>query len=204
MSGHVDGSGGFRVEDGDSILYVLSSILNRPARIMSVPSRIAALFALLLAGCGGGPEPDPKARDAAEWAIRRGGTVRIIDSPGVVRDLGRLPGGEFALEEIDMSDLPPGQPAVEDAELKAIEGLTNLRRLVLYGSNVTDKGCASIATISSLRELELSQTQVSDRGLDELGKLPEIEKVFLRNIGPSVTDDAVKAFERKTGAQVFR
>jgi len=172
---------------------------------MSVRARTAALFATFLAaGCGGGPEPDPKARDAAEWAIRRGGTVRVVDLPGAVRDLGRLPGGEFALEEIDMSDLPPEQPAVGDAELKAIEGLTNLRRLVLYGSNVTDKGCASIATIPSLRELELSQTQVTDRGLDELGKLPEIEKVFLRNIGPALTDDAVKAFERKTGAQVFR
>lgn len=167
-------------------------------------SFLTLLFPLTLAGCGGGPEPDPKARDAAEWALRRGGVVRVVDLPGPVRDLGRLPGGEFALDEIDMSELPPDQPAVEDADLKAIEGLTNLRRLVLYGSNVTDRGCESIATIASLRELELSQTQITDRGLETLAKLPDIEKLFLRNVGPQVTDDGVKSFERKTGAQTFR
>lgn len=168
------------------------------------PATLALLLPAAIAGCGGGPEPDPRAREAAEWALRRGGVVRVIDLPGPVRDLGRLPGGEFALEEIDMSDLPPDQPAVQDAELKSIEGLTNLRRLVLYGANITDKGCESIATIRSLHELELSQTQVTDRGLDALAKLPDLEKLFLRNLGPQITDDGVKNFERKTGAQVFR
>lgn len=165
---------------------------------------LALLLPLAVSGCGGGAEPDPKARAAAEWVLRRGGTVRVAELGGPVRDLGRLPGGEFVLEEIDLSDLPPDQPPVRDDELKTIEGLTNLRRLVLYGANVTDKGCNSIATIESVRELELSQTQVTDHGLDSLTKLPELEKLFLRNVGPQVTDDAVKAFERKTGAQVFR
>src|SRR5690606_20083215 len=90
-------------------------------------------------GCGG-PEPDPQAREAAEWALRRGGTVRIYDVPGDIEDLGRLPRGGFALEEISMTNLDPNQPPVRDDELRVLEGLTNLQTLVLYGSNVTDKG----------------------------------------------------------------
>lgn len=162
------------------------------------------LLALLLAGCGGGVKADPKAREAAEWALRRGGTVRVADVPGVIRDVGRLPGGEMALEEIDLNGVGTAREPVEDRELKALEGLTNLKSLGLLGANVTDKGCETIATIKSLRELELSQTQVTDQGLETLATLPKIEKVFLRNVGPKLTDDGVKTFERRTGAKVYR
>lgn len=173
-----------------------------------MPDRRSLTFALLavlfLAGCGGGVKPDPKAREAAEWALRRGGTVRVGDVAGVVRDVGRLPGGDFALESIDLNDVGPAREPVTDKELKALEGLTNLRHLGLFGANVTDKGCETIATVKSLRELELSQTQVTDQGLETLGTLRNLEKVFLRNVGPKVTDDGVKAFERRTGAVVYR
>jgi hypothetical protein len=164
----------------------------------------ASALALSVVGCGGGTKPDPKAREAAEWALRRGGTVRVADVAGVIRDVGRLPGGAIALEEIDLNGVGTAREPVEDRELKVLEGLTNLRSLGLLGANVTDKGCETIATVKSLRELELSQTQVTDQGLETLAALPDIEKVFLRNVGPKLTDDGVKAFERQTGAKVYR
>ena len=171
---------------------------------MSVARVLMLTLLLPLAGCGGGVKPDPKSREAAEWALRRGGTVRVGDVAGVIRDVGRLPRGEFALESIDLNAVGPAAQPVTDQELKAIEGLTNLRYLGLLGANVTDKGCETIAGVKSLRELELSQTQVTDQGLETLATLPDVEKVFLRNIGPKVTDDGVKAFERRTGAKVYR
>ena len=158
---------------------------------------------LLLCGCGG-PERDPGARAAAEWALRRGGVVRVVNMPREIGDMGRLPGGGFALEAIDMNDLPADQPPVRDGELKVLEGLTNLATLGLYGSDVGDEGAETIAKIESLRELELSQTQITDKGLESLGALPNLERVFLRNVGDRISADAVKQFEQRTGAQVFR
>jgi hypothetical protein len=165
---------------------------------------LAALLTLVAVGCGSGIKGDPKARAAAEWALRRGGAVRVVDQPGMVREIGRLPSGAFGLEAIDLNEPDPNQPPVRDDELRVLEGLTNLRKLGLYGANVTDKGAETIATVKPLHELELSQTQITDKGLESLSVLPDLEKLFIRNVGDKVTDDGVKAFERKTGAQVFR
>lgn len=165
---------------------------------------LGVLLFVAASGCGSGANADPKAREAAEWALRRGGTVRVIDQPGAVDQVGRLPGGAFGLEEINFNDRDPNQPPIRDDEIRQLEGLTNLRKLSLYGANVGDKAAETIATLQSLRELELSQTQITDAGLETLSKLPNLEKLFIRNVGDKVTDDGVKAFERKTGAQVFR
>ena len=171
----------------------------------SVPAaRTPLLLAILVASGCGGPEADPQARPAAEWVLRRGGSVRVVDVAGEIRDVGRLPGGGFALEAIDMNDLPPEQPPVRDDELKVLEGLTNLVSLGLYGSNVSDEGVEIIASLKTLRDLELSQTQITDRGLEALAKLPELERLFLRNVGDKVTAEGVKAFQQRSDAQVFR
>jgi hypothetical protein len=130
--------------------------------------------------------------------------VRLFGVPGEIRDFGRLPGGGFALERIDLNNLPPDQPAITDDELKVLEGLTNVTSLGLYGSNVGDEGAEIIASLDTLEELELSQTQISDQGLESLAGLPELERLFLRNVGDKVSADAVKKFEDRTGAQVFR
>lgn len=165
---------------------------------------LSVLLLAIASGCGSGVNADPKAREAAEWALRRGGTVRVVDQPGNIDQLARLPGGAFGLEEINFNAADPNQPPVRDDELRQVEGLTNLRKLGLYGSNVSDKGVETIATLETLRELELSQTQISDKGLETLSTLPNLEKLFIRNIGDKVTDDGVKAFQKKTGAEVFR
>jgi hypothetical protein len=159
----------------------------------------------LVAGCEAAPEPDPQAREAAMWVFRRGGSVRLVGVAGMKTDPSALPPGEFALEGIDLNDLPTDQPPIGDDELKkALTGLTNLRVLGLYGTNVSDKSAETIAGLKPLQELELSQTLVTDKGLETLSALPEIKRVFLRNSGEGITDDGVANFESRTGAQVFR
>ena len=158
----------------------------------------------VLTGCESAPEPDPQAREAAMWVLRRGGNVRLMNVAGRKTDMSQLPEGNFALEEIDLNDLPTDQPPITDGELKALEGLTNLRVLGLYGTNISDKGAETIAGLKSLRQLELSQTLITDKGLETLAVLPELERVFLRNSGDGITDDGVSNFEKRTGAQVFR
>lgn len=169
-------------------------------RILSV----GLVFPVLLSGCGSGVKADPKARAAAEWALRQGGAVRVVDQPGMVRQVGQLPGGAFGLEAIDLNERDPNLPPVGDQDLRSIEGLTNIRKLSLYGANITDKGAETIAELKSLRELELSQTQITDKGLESLSKLPNLEKLFIRNVGDKVSDDAVKQFRNRTDAEVFQ
>ncbi|MGC1273565.1 MAG: hypothetical protein WBC44_07635 [Planctomycetaceae bacterium] len=170
----------------------------------------AAFLSLVVSGCGGGAEPDPKAGEVAKWVLRRGGSVRarFTDAEGndvnrKITDSANLPTGGFALEEIDLNQLPTNVPPIRDEELKVLEGLTNLQKLGLYGSNLSDKGTETIAGLKSLRELELSQTLITDAGLETLSTLPNLESLFLRNVGDKVTDEGVKAFERRTGAKVL-
>ena len=177
-------------------------------RPLASPLRRSVLGCLLLAavaaGCGDSPEPDPQARAAAEWALKRGGRIRIVDQGGVIAGLANLPAGEFALEAIDLNSLDPANP-VRDLELEVLRGLTNLRVLGLYGSDVSDKGVDAIATLTTLREIELSQTRVTDAGLARLAELPHLERLFLRNLGKQITDDGVKSFHaRRPGVEVFR
>lgn len=164
---------------------------------------LLGLACCLLPACGE-LNPDPQAREAAEWALQRGGTVRVFDIPGEIRSLGRLPRSGFALEEINMNELGFEQEPVTDEELRVLEGLTNLRSLGLYGSRVTDKGAETIAKLTTLRELELSQSRITDVGLAKLATLPNLEKLFIRNVGDGVTDEGAAAFERQSDAMLYR
>lgn len=156
-----------------------------------------------LISCGG-PEPDPRGRAAAEWAIKRGGTVRVMGVAGVIGDMSQLPRGEVALEEINLNQLDPRERPVQDDELAVLEGLTNLRVLGLHGSQINDQGCEMIGGIKSLRQVELSQSRISDEGLAHLARLPNLESLFIRNVGDRVTDEGIKSFRRTSKANVFR
>ncbi len=169
------------------------------------------LLPLFFAGCVDSLAADPAARDAAIWALRRGGTVRVryVDADGnnvnrQVVDPDTLPAGEFALTEIDLNQIPTNQPPIRDDELTVIADLKNLQVLGLYGSDLTDKGAETIAELRTLQQLELSQTLITDEGLATLATLPNLERLFVRNAGEEVTDDGVAAFRRRSGAEIFR
>ena len=57
---------------------------------------------------------------------------------------------------------------VNDAGLRDLAALTQLRALDLTGTNVTDKGLKQLAALTQLQTLDLAQTKVTDVGLREL------------------------------------
>src|SRR5438552_3735363 len=56
-------------------------------------------------------------------------------------------------------------------------GLTNLQRLGLGGTQVSDNGLKSVGKLTSLKRLYLGGTQVSDDGLESLEKLTSLQSL---------------------------
>lgn len=79
---------------------------------------------------------------------------------------------------------------VTGAALKHIEGLTQLRSLLLHDTRVTDAGLGHIKDLVHLRDLTLDDTQVTDAGLKQLGRLVELKRLGLDGTG--ITDDGLK------------
>jgi len=71
---------------------------------------------------------------------------------------------------------------VTDTGLAHLEGLSNLRTLMLRGgSSVTDAGLIHLKRMSRLKQLFLEDSQVTDAGLAHLKGLTSLEGVNLRN-----------------------
>ena len=162
------------------------------------------LVCAAVVGCGG-TVADPQARAAAEWALGRGGQVRLVDRGGWITAASQLPEGDFGLEAIDLNRPDPSPDPIRDKELTVLEGLKHLRVLGLYGANLTDKGLAPLLSVKSLQELELSQTRLTAAGLEQLAELPNLKKVFVRGTSGTLTDAGTEAFEKlRPGVTVYR
>ena len=68
---------------------------------------------------------------------------------------------------------------LNDAGLEHIGKCTNLQRLWLQSTNVTDVGLINLETLSELTELRLSGTRVTDNGLRHLAKLLNLQQLWL-------------------------
>jgi serine/threonine-protein kinase len=77
--------------------------------------------------------------------------------------------------------------ALDDAGLRRLATLTELRQLNLAGTNVTDAGLKGLA---ALKELRLGGTAVTDAGLKELAALRALATLGLEGTG--VTDAGLK------------
>ncbi len=75
---------------------------------------------------------------------------------------------------------------IDDADLRFLEGMTNVKLLDLRGTRVTDTGLAYLSGLGSLKSLDLSDTQVSDAGLVHLRRLANLQTLDLA--GTRVTD----------------
>lgn len=80
-------------------------------------------------------------------------------------------------------------PTLVDANLKAIESLTNLRTLLLPESPIDGSGLRCFAEMSHLGELDLSNSQIRDKFLPDLKHLRELE--VLRLVGTPVTGEGI-------------
>ncbi|MGH9627251.1 MAG: hypothetical protein ACRD7E_02640, partial [Bryobacteraceae bacterium] len=88
-----------------------------------IPAALLALCTLPLAA------QHPSDRDAAEWIIRTGGSVRLMNGAKPIRELFELPPGDFRIVSVDLvgTDFKP-------PELHRLSGLTELRELLLPGT----------------------------------------------------------------------
>jgi hypothetical protein len=116
------------------------------------------------------------------------GRVSTLESNGVMTDavLARL-ADQDRLAGLDLS----GSRQVTDAGIAHLARMTNLRRLNLTGTNVTDRGLAVLRDLPQLRAFEMTWTRgLSDAGAAHLAACDRIESV---NLMGSATGDGVIA-----------
>ncbi len=154
-----------------------------------------------ITGCGGEIEDDPQAESVAKWVIGIGGSVKITTSENKIEKLDRLPKGTWGITHIDLNN-----KKYKAIDLQKISKLKNLKHLGLHSSPLSDKSLSYITGLKSLKELELSNTQISDKGLLVIAeKLPQLEKIFLYDTAPGITDEGIKKFQEKLSqCKVFR
>jgi hypothetical protein len=66
-----------------------------------------------------------------------------------------------------------------DTSLAMIAQLTNLTRLQLDNTPVTDKGLASLQTLNNLQYLNLVGTNITAQGVMQLKSLPQVQAIYL-------------------------
>jgi hypothetical protein len=74
--------------------------------------------------------------------------------------LGDLP----ALEHLELGIMLP----MTDDDLSRISRLTHLRRLIIYGQQITDAGLEHLASLTGLERLSMDYTSVTDEGIERL------------------------------------
>src|SRR5688572_27236860 len=139
---------------------------------------VAALLGLAVAA-----QPlfaEPLDRQAAEWVLLLGGSVRVEGRPERIREVTQLPPDDFSLELVDLvgtNILPP--------DLKWLTGLARLKVLNLPGpmwnpsSGATidySRNLKHIAHLPALEELTFSYTYLesikfNDGGIEEIAPL---------------------------------
>ncbi len=93
-------------------------------------------------------------RPVAEWVLRVGGSVKLEGNPAEIRDLTRLPSGDFYIEAVNLADT-----LMEPRELKRLSGLTHLKELYLCGRTWHSRPIpASNDSITALGELTSLET----------------------------------------------
>jgi Leucine-rich repeat (LRR) protein len=130
-------------------------------------------LAALAAGCGKSLS-DADSQAAAEVVFARGGTITPHGLTVPVKNVEKLPKGEFGIQRIQARKVP-----FTDADLEKLKGLTHLEILDLQETWVTDAGMLFVADLKQLKELDLYRTRVGDRGVEFLQYLPELVKLEL-------------------------
>jgi Leucine rich repeat len=73
----------------------------------------------------------------------------------------------------------PGEPAVTDAGLVHLKGLSRLERLDLSGTDITDAGLIHLQGLTRLERLNLSETAITCAGLSSLRSMNRLERLDL-------------------------
>lgn len=85
-------------------------------------------------------------------------------------------------------------PEVSEVETVQIGHLTQLERLDLIGSSMTDARLADLKGVTSLESMSLKDAAITDAGLDHLKGMTRLKDLFLG--GTKVTDAGVKKLQQ--------
>ena len=131
---------------------------------------------------------DSPERQVADWVIRQGGSVKLVDRTDPIAKLSDLPTGEVHIRGINLVGT-----LIEPTELKRFRNLANLRELELPGP-IWNPGAGSkldaneefesLAGLTGLEKLTfslhfLTNINVQDKGLAHLAKLTNLRELRL-------------------------
>ena len=133
---------------------------------------------------------DPqKERQAAQWALRMGGTAVVRTPDGKSHNLGgsnaQLPEGDLVVLAIDVSNAAE----VKDEGLENLKGLSAIEDLRMANTNITDAGMPSLAGLKTIEALNLQNTKVGDSGVESLHEMASLAHLNLA--GTAIGDGAI-------------
>lgn len=99
-------------------------------------------------------------------------------------------------------DLGGDTTEISGATLKHLKKLTNLQKLILDRSGITDTGLAHLTGLKTLSELRLRRTNITDEGLKHLRKMPSLKTAHL--VDTQITDKGLVHLGQMTGLHDLR
>lgn len=129
---------------------------------------------------------------SAEGGIRLNLRVRGATSLEPLRSL--APNGLWGLHA--------EHSAVDDQQLRYLQGMTGLQLLDLTATRVTDAGLIHLLGLERLETLTLWDTAVTDGGLDLIGRLPNLRQLGLGNT--AVTDKGLRSLADLPGLKLVQ
>ena len=88
-----------------------------------------------------------------------------------------------------------------DSDLKYLQTFTELKKLDLYDTGITDAALAHLASLTRLELLEINSPKVTDAGLKHLHGLTNLKELYL--YGTSVTDAGMENLAKMTRLRVL-
>ncbi len=136
-------------------------------------------------------------RDAAEWALNNGGTVRILMTSATGEGLSgvsvpqvmelqksdSLPQGEFQISALNLERVKGDI----DGNVARLTGLSKLTELDLSGTELTAVGAGSLSQSQSLTSLDVRGCQLESAGLKSIGQLRGLITLSIGDPPPSET-----------------
>ena len=129
-------------------------------------------------------------RQAAEYALSVGGTVRIDDRESELDPPGQLPPGPFRLTQVHFGE----NRQITDKNLAIFDDCVRLTHVNLSYTKITDAGLAHFARCKNLQFLALKNTAVTDKGIAPFDRCDTLVSLFVQNT--KITDAGLAPFAR--------
>ncbi|MCA9271358.1 MAG: WD40 repeat domain-containing protein, partial [Planctomycetales bacterium] len=134
---------------------------------------------------GAARPPVDAAREAAQWALAKGGSCLIASGGRIARvKAGQpLPEEKFALVGINVDG-----KGVSDGDLWRLRSVGQLAYLGLDGATLSERGAGLLQSLPRLSRLDLADGSVSPAALEALGKISSLRQIDLRGAKASAAD----------------